>query len=175
MSSDTPAIPVTPVISIDGLEFKPRPEAWKPRGAAADKFDVARARVGERLGLTKIGINVTQVAPGRTGYPFHSHRANDELFYVVSGSGTLRLGAQRLPVKAGDLIGCPIGGPETAHQLINTGSVPLKYLSISSNFDPDICEYPDSGKVGAYAGDDTKSGLVHLSRYGDARDYWDGE
>ena len=166
---------IDPVIALDSLELQPRPEAWRPSGAAADKFDVERAHLGDRLGLTKLGLNLTQVAPGRTAYPFHSHRANDELFYVLAGEGTLRLGERRLPVKVGDVIGCPVGGPESAHQLINTGSAPLRYLSISSNFDPDICEYPDSGKVGVYAGDDPKTGLMHLTRYADAKDYWDGE
>ena len=165
---------IRPVISVDSLALVPRPEAWKPTGAAADKFDIRRAFVGDALGLKKIGVNLTQVAPGRSGYPFHSHRANDELFYILEGSGTLRLGEQRVPVKAGDLVGCPVGGPETAHQLINTGSVPLRYLSISTNIDPEICEYPDSGKVGAYAGDGDGS-LMHLTRTADSKDYWDGE
>lgn len=166
---------ITPVIAVDGLALQPRPEAWLPAGEAAHKFDIRRGHAGERLGLTKIGVNVTEVGPGRSGYPFHSHRANDELFYILSGRGVLRLGAERHPVKAGDLVGCPVGGPETAHQLINTGTEPLRYLSISTQIDPEICEYPDSAKVGAYAGDDAKTGLMHLSRYDSHVDYWHGE
>jgi uncharacterized cupin superfamily protein len=45
---------------------------------------------------------------------------------------------------------------------------------VSSELDPEICEYPDSGKIGAYCGSDDK-GLRHLSRSSDAADYWDGE
>jgi uncharacterized cupin superfamily protein len=163
-----------PVISIHGLALEPRPEARKPKGAAADKFDVARAPLGNRLGLTTLGINLTQVAPGRVGYPFHSHRVNDELFYILSGQGELRLGSARHAVKAGDVIGCPLGGPETAHQLINTGSEPLRYLSMSSNRDPEICEYPDSDKIGVWSGEG-EGGLMHLTRRGAKVDYWDGE
>jgi uncharacterized cupin superfamily protein len=88
--------------------------------------------------------------------------------------GELRYGSQRYPAAAGDLIGCPTGGPDTAHQLINTGSTPLRYLAISTMVDPDICEYPDSGKIGAYAGDGDNE-LVHLSRSDGAVDYWQGE
>jgi len=163
-----------PVISIHGLTLEPRPEARKPRGAAADKFDVARAPLGNRLGLTTLGVNLTQVAPGRVGYPFHSHRVNDELFYILSGQGELRLGSARHAVKAGDVIGCPVGGPETAHQLINTGSEPLRYLSMSSNRDPEICEYPDSDKIGVWSGEG-EGALMHLTRRAAQVDYWDGE
>ena len=163
-----------PVISIHGLALQPRPDAWKPPAAAADKFDVERAFLGDRLGLSKLGINVTQVAPGRTAYPFHSHRANDELFYILSGQGELRLGSARHGVKAGDIVGCPLGGPESAHQLINTGSEPLRYLSMSSNHGPEVCEYPDSDKIGVWAGEG-EGALMHLTRRGAKVDYWDGE
>ena len=161
---------LTPVISIDTLELQPRPEAWQPTGAAADKFHVERASLTERLGLTTLGINVTRVAPGKTAYPFHSHRCNDELFFILSGEGALRLGDVRHPVKAGDVIGCPIGDAETAHQLINNGTEPLHYLSMSSNLDPEVCEYPDSGKLGVWAG-----GLAYITRSDSPVDYWDGE
>jgi uncharacterized cupin superfamily protein len=159
-----------PVISIHGLELQARPEAWQPTGAAAQKFHVERGSLTERLGLTTLGINVTRVAPGKTGYPFHSHRCNDELFYILSGDGELRLGSERHPVKPGDVIGCPIGGADTAHQLINTGTEPLLYLSIASNLDPEVCEYPDSQKVGVWV-----DKFAYLTRSNSPVDYWDGE
>jgi uncharacterized cupin superfamily protein len=161
---------ITPVVAVPGVEMEPRPEAVRPRGAAAERFHVERGQLGKRLGLTKLGVNVTRVPPGKAGVPFHSHRVNDEMFYILSGRGELRLGAARHPVQAGDLIGCPAGGPETAHQLINTGSEPLLYLAMSSELDPEICEYPDSNKVGVWAGE-----YAYLTRAGQAVDYWDGE
>ena len=164
-----------PIASLHRLEFVPRPDNFLPTDpATAVRFDASRAFLGPALGLRKLGVNVTAVKPGRTAYPFHSHRANDELFLILAGHGELRLGAQRHAVKEGDLIGCPAGDASTAHQLINTGDGELRYLAVSSELDPEVCEYPDSDKIGVYCGSDEK-GLRHLSRRRDAADYWDGE
>jgi uncharacterized cupin superfamily protein len=160
----------TPVVSIDSLEFEQRAEASQPTGASAQRFHVERSSLTERMGLTTLGINVTRVAPGKTAYPFHSHRCNDELFYILGGDGELRLGDARHAVKPGDVIGCPKGGPETAHQLINTGNEPLRYLSIDSNLDPEVCEYPDSRKIGVWVRE-----FSYLTRSNLPVDYWDGE
>lgn len=165
----------TPVIALESVELIPRPEAWLPPATAKGRFDARRAPLGAALGLKTLGVNVTQVAPGCSAYPFHSHRKNDELFVVLAGRGTLRLGSERHPVQAGDVIGCPAGGPGTAHQLVNTGDEPLRYLAIDSQIDPEICEYPDSGKVGIFCGDDEATGLMHLSTLAGAVDYWHGE
>lgn len=164
-----------PIASLHSLTFVPRPAEYLPTDpATAARFDASRAMLGERLGLSKLGVNVTAVKPGKAAYPFHSHRGNDELFLILAGSGELRLGEQRHAVKEGDLIGCPAGDASSAHQLTNTGPSELRYLAISTQVDPEICEYPDSGKIGAYAGSDD-AGLAHLSRGADAADYWHGE
>jgi uncharacterized cupin superfamily protein len=51
-----------------------------------------------------------------------------------------------------------------------TGSELLRYLSISSNLDPDVCEYPDSKKLGVWAGE-----FAYITRSNSPVDYWDGE
>ena len=69
-----------------------------------------------------------------------------ELFVILEGEGTYRFGDARYPVKAGDVCAAPTGGPEVAHQLINTGTTPLKYLGISNIAATEVVEYPDSKK-----------------------------
>jgi uncharacterized cupin superfamily protein len=78
------------------------------------------------------------------------------------------------------VIACPTGGPETAHQIINTGEVELRYLAVSNQSDADICEYPDSGKYLAFAAGDPPDGnlpgqLRVIGRHDESLDYWDGE
>lgn len=164
-----------PITSLHRLEFVPRPAESLPKNpATAARFGARRAALSLPLGLKRLGANVTAVQPGKAAYPFHSHRVNDELFVILAGRGELRLGAERHAVTEGDVIGCPAGDASTAHQLINTGDSELRYLAVSSEVDPEVCEYPDSGKIGTYVGNDD-TGLSHLSLRGAAVDYWDGE
>ena len=128
------------------------------------------AQLGPRIGARDLGCTLTVVPPGKRSCPFHSHRANEEMFFILEGQGMLRYGADERPVRAGDLIACPTGGPETAHQLVNTSDAELRYLAFSTKRYPEVCEYPDSDKVLAYAG---KFGIM-VKRSSDV-DYWEGE
>ena len=117
-----------------------------------DRFDATLAPVGSRIGARQLGYNVTTVAPGKRAFPFHNHHVNEELFFVLEGEGTLRLGSDEHRVRKGDFVCCPAGGP--AHQFINTGTSPLRYLAVSTMVDSDVWHYPDSKKFGVIAGRD---------------------
>jgi uncharacterized cupin superfamily protein len=102
------------------------------------------------------------------------------MFVILEGAGTLRYGMERSPVRAGDVIACPAGGPETAHQLIASDDAELHYLAISTMMQPDVGEYPDSGKFivmsGSPPGGRVEKRLLHfVGRRESAVDYWDGE
>jgi uncharacterized cupin superfamily protein len=120
------------------------------------------------------------VPPGKTAYPRHNHRNNEELFVILQGSGSYRRGEKKWPVRAGDAISAPAGDTATAHQLSNTGDEDLKYIAISTRNDPDVCEYPDSGKFMVAAGIPPGGGMMTadfriLGREREILDYWDGE
>ncbi|ROZ74335.1 cupin domain-containing protein [Ramlibacter sp. WS9] len=136
-----------------------------------DKFESRCARVGARLGAKELGYSYDVLPPGKTGCPFHSHHAEEEMFFIVSGSGLLRYGSETRKIRAGDFICCPTGGAETAHQIVNDSSEPLAFVSVSTMMPAEVCEYPDSGKIGAYGGQT----LRHMTRPSHAVDYWDGE
>ncbi|WEZ83835.1 cupin domain-containing protein [Rhizobium sp. 32-5/1] len=139
-------------------------------------FESSDVSFGSLLGLTNLGIGYGEVPPGKSGCPFHNHHVEEELFVILAGEGQYRFGPNRYAVKAGDVLGAPAGGPETAHCLINTGATPLKYLSVSANARTEICEYPDSGKFLAKTRDASgKPQFRFIGRPDTAVDYWDGE
>jgi uncharacterized cupin superfamily protein len=94
----------------------------------------------------RLGVNWVCVPPGRTAVPFHMHQREDEVFYVLSGCGTLRYGESTYALKEGDCVSCP-AGTGTAHQIANTSDDDLVYLAIGSHDPDEVCVYPDSGKV----------------------------
>jgi len=168
-----------PIINLDQIDLPPRPAAYGAPGDAATRFDSRMGEVGARIGARKLGYNITAVPPGKRAFPLHNHRVNEEMFFILEGSGELRVGAATHAVRAGDFIACPPGGPETAHQLVNTGTTELKYLAVSTMLYPEICDYPDSGKFLVAEHPRDASGKVqgfrHVGRAENNLDYWDGE
>ncbi len=167
------------IVNLDALEFKSRPKAFAAPEDAKRKFDARRAEVSQLIGAEKLGYNITEVPPGVTGFPLHNHRVNEELFFILEGSGEARFGDKRMPLRKGDFLACPPGDQSVAHQIVNTGSVPLRYLAVSTMIFPDICEYPDSQKFlvaeKPRSADGSVEGFRHIGRLSDCTDYWEGE
>lgn len=123
----------------------------------------------------KLGAAVDIVPPGKVACPYHFHYAQEEMFVILEGEGTLRVAGELVPVRAGDVV-CIPPGPEYPHQFINTSDAPLKYLSVSTQERPEVCEYPDSGKYLVHAAEQgplLERGRMH--RPDSDLDYWDGE
>jgi uncharacterized cupin superfamily protein len=168
-----------PIINVADVDLQPRPPAFAAAGDAAQRFDARMGMVGARIGAKLLGYNITAVPPGKRAFPLHNHMVNEEMFFVLEGRGELRLGEATHPVRAGDIIACPPGGPETAHQLVNTGDSELKYLAVSTALSPEVCQYPDSDKFAVSVYEESgKPGdwrFRHVGREQDAHGYWEGE
>ena len=169
-----------PIVNLDEIALQPRPAAFAAKGAAAERFDAKMGSIGARIGAQKLGYNVTAVPPGKRAFPFHNHRVNEEMFLILEGTGEVRIGSETYPIRKGDIIACPPGGKEAAHQIVNTGSAELRYLAVSTKLSPEIAEYPDSGKFGVLAEYPAAPGekpqhFRFVGREGNQVDYWDGE
>ncbi len=160
-----------PVVNLDDVPLRDH--------GHGDAFAAKIGSFGDMIGSTGIGCMLHVVEPGKKAFPYHVHHTIEELFVILEGEGTYRFGGETYPVKANDVLAAPAGGPEVAHQIINTGSQPLKYLGISSNVDTEVIEYPDSGKFAVISRSDWSNlqagGIRYIGRPDSSLDYWDGE
>ena len=136
-------------------------------------YDTYCARLAPGTAAAKLGASIDTVPPGMRSCPYHFHHAQEEMFVILEGEGTLRVAGEMLPLRAGDIAFIP-AGPEYPHQIINTSGAPLKYLSISTRDVPEIVEYPDSDKYLATTSGSGRHFSV-LQRAANNLDYWDGE
>src|SRR5687767_9172916 len=125
-----------PIVNIADIELKPRPSAIAPTGPAANVFDARVGLMSGALGASRLGYNITLIPPGKVAYPAHSHRVNEEMFFIIDGSGEVRIGKATYPIRKGDVIACPSGGADTAHQIKNTGNEELRFLAVSTRLTP---------------------------------------
>ena len=159
-----------PIINISQLEFAPFPGPM-PESVKARFEGSMLGSVGRKIGAQKLGYNITVVPAGKRAFPFHNHRVNEEMFFILEGEGEVRIGDQTYPVQKGDFIACPSGGAEAAHQSVNTSKTELRYLAVSTTQSPEIADYPDAEKFGVLSGD----GFRFLGRVDQSLQYGDGE
>jgi len=91
-----------PVINVADLKL----EHWKQ----GDLYEGTDVSFGSLLGLGGLGISYNEVPPGKSSCPFHNHHVEDELFFVIEGTGEYRFGPDRYPIRKGDTLGAPAGG-----------------------------------------------------------------
>ena len=149
-------------------------------GGNGAEFVARLGRIGALIGAVKLGCQLHVVPPGKKAFPRHAHHANEEMFFVVSGEGTYRLGADAWPIRAGDVIAAPAGDAASAHQIVNGGTGDLRYLAFSTRLDPDVTEYPDSGKFSVASMIPPDKGMMaarfsFTGRHDSRVDYFDGE
>ncbi|WP_020397202.1 cupin domain-containing protein [Thiolinea disciformis] len=160
-----------PFINIDELTYQTRQHG--------KTFEAQIAPIAPLIGAHKLGYNITIIPAGKRAYPYHAHLVNEEMFFILAGEGTLRHSGKTWSIKQGDIICCPVG-QEHAHEIINTGTVDLKFLAVSTMQEPEIGIYPDSNKLGVFAG--KAPGHTHkdydlrvIAHLDTSVDYYEGE
>ncbi|MUV57190.1 cupin domain-containing protein [Halogeometricum sp. CBA1124] len=149
---------------------------WTETEAGETTF--RRKKLGSAAGATRLGASLYELPPGKSSWPYHFHTGNEEMAYVLAGEGTLRTPDGEESIRAGDLLSFP-ADPSGAHKLRNDGDEPLRYLMVSTMRDPDVTVYPDSEKIGVYAGsppggEDERVVSGYFER-DETVDYWDDE
>jgi uncharacterized cupin superfamily protein len=102
--------------------------SWRDLGAAA--------------GARAVGVQRVEVDPGKRIGPVHVHGAEEEIFFVIGGSGLAWIDGAVHEIGAMDTIVYPAGGP--AHTLI-AGDDGLDVLCFGENADPPLVHLPRAG------------------------------
>jgi uncharacterized cupin superfamily protein len=94
-----------------------------------------------------LGGSIWEFQPGEPEFVYHFHHGSDELLVVLRGEPKLRLPDGDRMLHEGDVVSLP-RGPEGGRAISNPGTSVVRILMVSSNADPDVAEYPETGKVG---------------------------
>ena len=142
--------------------------------ATRDGATVARTvrDLDRAAGSFATGLRLFDAAPGKLHAPPHCHTAEEEIFVVLEGDGTLELwpgrpvdGPEEHPVRRGSVVARP-AGTGVAHAF-RGGPGGLSLLAYGTRDPRDVAYYPRSGKV-------SLRGVGVVGRL-DVLDYWDGE
>jgi uncharacterized cupin superfamily protein len=143
-------------------------------GSERDGYASRELELGPSLAAIGWGGTIYELGPGERICPYHWHVAEEEWLVVLAGTPTLREPDGEQVLGPWD-VAVFKRGPGGAHELRNDTAAPASVLMLSTLSNPEICVYPDSGKIGAwYVGGDGKP--VGLRNRPEANiDYFDGE
>lgn len=99
------------------------------------------------LGATKSFMRTYAISEGGTYSRFHSHTAREEIYLVLEGAGTARIGNHHVQIKKGDFISKPTG-PDLPTQFLADRGESLKIMDIEiwpedERKSKDLVHYPD--------------------------------
>jgi uncharacterized cupin superfamily protein len=95
-----------------------------------------------------LGASIWEIHPGGENWN-HFHHGSDELLIVLRGRPTVRMGGDTRQLAEGEVLPLP-HGPDSARAITNETEEVARVLIVSTNADPDVAEYPDTGKVGIW-------------------------
>jgi uncharacterized cupin superfamily protein len=139
-----------------------------PDGNEPDGYLCRAVRVGKKIGASRLGMSVYELPVGQAICPYHFEWTDEEWLIVLDGTPMLRTPEGERQLARGDVV-CFPAGPDGAH-LVRATDEPARVAILSTKNEFGIAEYPDSDKVGVWAGD-----KHYMLRRAAHLDYWDGE
>ena len=96
-------------------------------------------------GLARTALNLMRVPAGKESFVAHSHYAEEEWIYVLSGRGVAEIDGAQNEVGPGDFLG--FRTPSVVHHLRNPFADDLVYLCGGEIRELEVAEYPEQGLV----------------------------
>jgi uncharacterized cupin superfamily protein len=132
--------------ALDPDSLSPRSMTGYPEPYRSRVLPREKRALGDALGLTRIGVNLTTLLPGKESSMRHFHTREDELVFILEGEVVLRTDEGEQVLTAGMCAGFPAGA-NNGHQLVNRSGRPARYIEISNRDPEDTAEYPDDDLV----------------------------
>jgi uncharacterized cupin superfamily protein len=115
-----------------------------------------KQKLGNAVGLTQFGVNLTRIKPGAASALRHWHQQEDEFIYMIEGELVLVENNAEILLKPGDAAGFK-AGVDNGHCLINRSTRDALYLEVGTRAQSERVDYPDvdcilerSGTVATY-------------------------
>ena len=98
--------------------------------------------LGDVVGLTQFGVNITRIEPGQASALRHWHEQEDEFIYMLEGELVLAENDGETVLKIGDAAGFKAGSG-VAHRLINRSNHDAVYFEVGTRAKSERVHYPD--------------------------------
>ena len=99
-------------------------------------------RLGDHVGLTNFGVNLTRVEPGAQTSARHAHAKQDEFIWVIEGEVVLETDEGAQTLQPGMCVGFATGGAN-AHRFVNKTGKDVLLLIVGDRTPFDEVTYPD--------------------------------
>jgi uncharacterized cupin superfamily protein len=108
--------------------------------------DVRYRWFGHPFATDQLGASLIEYLPGAPSgpNPLHMHYGVEEMFFVLSGTLTVRTPEGEEELSPGDVVYFP-EGPDGLHTFSNPTDEPVRMLAISTKRFPDVVAYPERG------------------------------
>src|SRR5262249_15204767 len=101
-----------------------------------------KQRIGDAVGLTQFGINITRIKAGSASALCHWHEQEDEFIYMLEGELILRENEGETVLRPGDAAGFK-AGVANGHHLVNKSQRDAVYLEVGTRARRERAHYPD--------------------------------
>jgi len=127
---------------VDIASVKVRSGAGYPAQFLPEHAERHKQALGDAVGLTQFGVNLTRIAPGAASALRHYHEQEDEFVFIVEGELVLIDNAGEAVLKAGDCAGFK-ANDGNAHRLVNRSNRDAVYIEVGTRSPNERVHYPD--------------------------------
>src|SRR5262249_38204821 len=113
-----------------------------PDGTEPPGYLARAARLGPKLGASRLGMSVYDLPPGQAICPYHLEWQDGEGLTGGAGTPILRTPEGERLLEPGEVV-CFPAGPDGAHHVRNAGMEPARVAIFSTRNEFGIAEYPD--------------------------------